>query len=567
MAPTAERPVIAQRGLQLRCRGWRQEGVLRMLENVLEVGERPAELVVYASIGKAARSWSAYHAIVDALLRLGDDETLLVQSGKAIGVLRTHPNAPVVVMACGNVVGRYATPAHFERHVAAGLTMWGGLTAGDWQYIGSQGVLQGVWEILGAVAREHLGGSIAGRLVVTAGLGGMGSAQPLAAKMHGANVIVAEVDEAKLQRRLAGGDLDAVTDDLGKALALVASATDPVAVGLAANAADMMVDLVTLEVTPAIVTDLTAAHDPLWGYVPSGMSVDEWRSGQLADPVGVSAAAQATMARQVEAMATLRERGAVVFENGNNLRAQAELGGYAGAFALDGFAERYLRPLFSRGIGPFRWVALSGDPADLAALDDLVLATITGRHEVATWIGLAREHVTIQGLPARTCWLGHGERSAFALAVNDAVADGRISAPVLFTRDHLDSAGMTHPHIGTEGMLDGSDAISDWPMLDAMVLCSAGADLVAIHAGGGGYSGFMQSAGVSIVADGTAAAAVRLEQGLDADTGLGVLRYADAGYAVAHDEIARAGIHAIDVAGPRTERIADPPTRMPAGPA
>jgi urocanate hydratase len=530
------RQVVAARGTALRCRGWRQEGLLRMLENVLEVGERPEDLVVYASLAKAARDWDAFDALVSALMRVRDDQTLVVQSGKPVGVFASHPLSPVVVMANANVVGHYATPEYFYALAERGLTMWGGLTAGDWQYIGSQGVLQGVYEVLSAVAREHFGGSLASRLVLTAGLGGMGSAQPVAIRMLGAVGLIVEVDRGKLERSASRGHLDATFTDLDSALVAINQAREGgrgMTVGLLGNAADVFAELETRRVTPDIVTDLTGAHDALYGYVPQGLSIEEWLSLREADPKEVMAMARQSMAVQVGAMLAFKSRGAVVFENGNNLRVQAADAGVRGAFTIDGFAERYIRPLFCRGIGPFRWVALSGDAADLATLDDLASTLFDERPEVRTWIALARTHVSVQGLPARSCWLGHGERSRFAVEVNRLVAAGKLSAPVLFTRDHFDSGGMTHPHIGTERMADGSEAISDWPLLDALLLCSTGADLVAIHAGGGGYSGYMQSAGVTIVADGTEAAATRLQLGLDADTGLGVLRYADAGYEIA----------------------------------
>ena len=532
----AIRQITAARGTQLRCLGWRQEGLLRMLENVLEVGERPEDLIVYASLAKAARDWEAFDALVRALKTLRDDQTLVVQSGRPVGVFPSHPLSPVVVMATSNVVGHYATPENFYALAERGLTMWGGLTAGDWQYIGSQGVLQGIYEVLSAIAREHFGGSIAGRLVLTAGLGGMGSAQPVAIRMLGAVGLVVEVDPAKLKRSLDRGDLAAVSSELDEALEACRAAQKDgrsVTIGLLGNAADVFADLATRGVTPDVVTDLTAAHDALFGYVPQGLSIEEWISLRTVDPTEVTAMARQSMAAEVQAMLTFKARGAIAVENGNNLRVQAATAGVGDAFAIDGFAERYVRPLFCRGIGPFRWVALSGERSDLSKLDDLAGTLFPERPEVRVWIELARSHAAVQGLPARSCWLGHGERSKFAAAVNVKVAAGELVAPVLFTRDHFDSGGMTAPHIGTEGMADGSDAISDWPLLDALLLCSTGADLVAIHAGGGGYSGYTQSAGVTIVADGTEAAATRLRHGLDADTGLGVLRYADAGYELA----------------------------------
>ncbi|HEV2033601.1 MAG TPA: urocanate hydratase [Candidatus Dormibacteraeota bacterium] len=539
------RRIVAARGTELRCRGWRQEGLLRMLENVLEVGERPEDLIVYASLAKAARDWPSFDRLVAALKMLGDGETLVVQSGKPIGVFPTHPLSPIVVMATSNVVGHYATPENFYELADRGLTMWGGLTAGDWQYIGSQGVLQGIYEVLSAVAREHFGGSLAGRLVLTAGLGGMGSAQPVAIGMLGAVGLVVEVDPTKLERSTKRGDLAESFADLDAALAACTQAranAKGVTFGLLGNAADVFSELANRNVTPDIVTDLTGAHDALYGYVPQGLGMDEWSALRKIDPTEVMAMARQSMAVEVKAMLAFKARGAITFENGNNLRVQATEAGVRDAFTIDGFAERYIRPLFCRGIGPFRWVALSGEESDLARLDDLAGGLFIERPEVKRWIDQARTHVVTQGLPARSCWLGHGERSRFATAVNAMVTTGELTAPVVFTRDHFDSGGMTHPHIGTEGMADGSDAISDWPLLDALLICSTGADLVAIHGGGGGYSGYMQSAGVTIVADGTEAAAERLSHGLDADTGLGVLRYADAGYEVAAHAARTAGL-------------------------
>jgi urocanate hydratase len=515
-----------------------------MLENVLEVGERPEDLIVYASLAKAARDWPSFDRLVAALKTLGDSETLVVQSGKPIGVFPTHPNSPIVVMATSNVVGHYATAENFYALADRGLTMWGGLTAGDWQYIGSQGVLQGVYEVLSAVAREHFEGSLAGRLVLTAGLGGMGSAQPVAIKMAGAVGLVVEVDPAKLERSAKRGDLEAFTD-LDAALAACDRAragAKGATIGLLGNAADIFAALADRNITPDVVTDLTGAHDALYGYVPQTLGIDEWNAMRKLDPIELTAMARQSMAVEVKAMLAFKSRGAIAFENGNNLRVQAAEAGVRDAFSIDGFAERYIRPLFCRGIGPFRWVTLSGDESDLAALDDLAGELFSERPEVKRWIDKARVSVKTQGLPARSCWLGHGERSRFATAVNAMVAAGELIAPVVFTRDHFDSGGMTHPHIGTEGMADGSGAISDWPLLDALLICSTGADLVAIHGGGGGYSGYMQSAGVTIVADGTEAAAERLSRGLDADTGLGVLRYADAGYDLAAQTARTAGL-------------------------
>lgn len=537
------RPVRAVRGTELRCRTWRAEALLRMLENVLEVGEKPAELIVYAALGKAARDWPSYRAIVQALKEIDVDQTLVLQSGRPVGVLQTHSAAPMVVSAVNNTVGKWATEENFYHRMSTGDTIWGGLTAAAWQYIGRQGVLQGTYELLNAVLTRHFADRPA-HWVLTSGLGGMGSAQPISARMLGLNCLVVEVDPDKHERLRQAGGLDYVTNDLAEALAIVTSADDTArSVGLLGNAATIFAEVAAGEVTPDIVTDQTAAHDARYGYLPEGMNLVQWHKLRDSEPEETERRARQSMAKQVLAMLALRERGAVVFENGNNLRVQAS-SALDGAdaehvFTISGFMEGYLRPLFCRGIGPFRWVAVSGDPADLAAIDDMAETMFPERPEVAEWIRLARIHVPEQGLPARSCWLGYGERSKLAVAVNEAVRDGRISAPVLFSRDHLDSAGMTHPRIGTEGMRDGSDGVTDWPLLDAMLLSAGGADLVAVHSGGGGYSGWMQSAGVSVVADGSPAAARRLQLTLDLDAGLGVLRHATAGYPEALEVVTR----------------------------
>lgn len=507
-----------------------------MLENVLEVGERPEDLVVYASLGKAARDWPSYDAIVAALLTLEEEQTLVLQSGRPVGVFQTTTEAPLVVSAVNNMVGSWQTPERFYQLLADGQTIWGGLTAAAWQYIGRQGVLQGVFELLRVVAREHFDGDPANRWLLTAGLGGMGSAQPLAARMAGFCSLTVEVDAAKVAKAQREGLLTTVASTLTEALDAVDRAradADPRSIALVGNAAEVYPELVDREVTPDVVTDLTAAHDLRFGYVPPGLTMRRWTQQRDADPAGVERLAREGIAREVRAMLAMQARGAVAFENGNNLRIEARSAGVDDAFAIRGFMQRYLRPLFCRGIGPFRWVALSGDPADIEAIDAVVPALVPDRPEVGRWLALARDNVIPQGLPARSCWLGHEERGRVAVAVNELVASGQVDAPVLFTRDHLDAAGMTHPGIGTEAMQDGSDGITDWPILDALLLCSAGADLVAVHAGGGGYTGLMHSAGVSIVADGSAAAAARLARGLNADTGLGVMRYAHAGYDIA----------------------------------
>jgi urocanate hydratase len=545
-----ERPITAARGPTLRCRGWRQEGLLRLLENVLEVGERPQDLVVYAAIGKAARDWPSYERIVAALTRLGDDETLVIQSGKPIGVFKTHPLGPIVVLANCNLVGRWATPEHFYDLERRGLIMWGGLTAGDWQYIGAQGVIQGTYEILAAVAREHFGGSLTGRFVLTGGLGGMGSAQPLAARMAGAVMLAVEADAERAAKRVDAGLCDALAEDLDEALARVDAARAggiPYSVALVGNTAEIYPELVRRGITPDVVTDQTSAHDARYGYVPAGLSPEQAAVLRESDPAALERRAIDSIAAQVRAMLTFKERGAVVFDNGNNIRAQATRGGVEGAMAIDIFTERYIRPLFCRGIGPFRWVALSGEPQDIHTIDDMVLEHFQDNQLVTNWIPLARRYVPFQGLPARIGWLGHGERTRLALLVNAAVCDGRLSGPVAFTRDHLDAASMAHPFIGTERMKDGSDAVADWPLLNAMLNCAALADLVAIHSGGGGYAGYMTSSGVTLVADGSAEADMRLRYTLDADTGLGVLRYADAGYDIARDAAREAGLDVLSL--------------------
>jgi urocanate hydratase len=531
-APRA--PIRAARGPELRCRGWRQETILRLLENTLELAERPDDLVVYAAHAKAARDWDSHGRIVRALESLADGETLVVQSGKPVGVFATGARSPAVVMANGNLVGRFATPERFYELERAGLLTWGGLTAGAWQYIGAQGVIQGTYETFAAVAREHFGGDLRGRWVVSAGLGGMGAAQPLAVSaMLGGAMLCAEVEVGKLERRRNDGFVDRVTADVDEAIGWIraaAAARIPLSVGVAANAVDLLEQLVSGGITPDVVTDLTAAHDLRYGYVPAGSSAAEAVTLRRERPERLEELGRAAVVRHVRAMLELRRRGAVVFDYGNNIRPQAAEAGCPAALELDVFTQRYLRPLFCRGIGPFRWICASGAAEDQAALDELCEETFEGVPRITDWIGLARRHVPIQGLPARIAWLGHGERTRFAAAVNAAVRDRRLRGPVAFTRDHMDSGAMTHPYIISEGMRDGSDAVADWPLLDALLVTASGADLVALHSGGGGYAGYSASAGVTVVADGTQAAGERLEGALGADTALGVLRHADAGY-------------------------------------
>jgi len=530
--------ITAARGNQLRCRSWRQEAILRLLENNLENAENQQDLVVYAAFAKAARNWEAYEKIVNVLLDLRDDQTLVVQSGKPIGIFQTHKFAPAVLMATGNIVGRWATPENFYDLAARGLTIWGGLTAAAWQYIGSQGVIQGTYEILAAVAREHFNGSLAGKFVLSAGMGGMGGAQPLAGTMAGAAILVVEVDPERIHKRIKAGFCQHITYLLDDALDIIKRHQESklaVSVALVGNAAEVYPELVRRGITPDVVTDQTSAHDTLHGYVPTGIPLEDLSRFRQNNAGAVQELARASIAREVSAMLTFKERGAVVFDNGNNIRSQADEHGLQNAFSIDIFTERYLRPLFCRGIGPFRWIALTGNPEDMSKIDELVLDLFPENQQAVNWIKLARKHIKFEGLPARICWLGHGERTKLALAVNRAVADGQISGPIAFTRDHLDGAAMTHPKIGTEAMLDGSDAIADWPLLNAMLNVASMADLVAIHSGGGGYTGYMTSAGATIIANGSTEAEIRLSTALTADTALGVLRFADAGYKAAKD--------------------------------
>jgi urocanate hydratase len=521
-------------GRPSRCTGWRQEAILRLLENNLAIAERPEDLVVYAAHAKAARDHESLAAIVSALTRMRDGQTLVVQSGKPIAVLPTGPRSPAVLLANGNLVGRWATPEVFYELERRNLLMWGGLTAGCWQYIGSQGVLQGTYETFAQVAREHFAGSLRGRLVVSAGLGGMGAAQPVAiARMLGGVCLIAEVDAEKARRRYEAGIVDVVSARVDEALDAALTAREnqqELAVAVTVNGAELLEALLTRDLTPDVVTDLTSAHDLRHGYLPAGIGPEEAQALRAGDPGKLEAMASATLVRHARAMLALRDRGAVTFDYGNNIRPHAAAGGLPEALTIDIFTARYLRPLFCRGIGPFRWICLSGEDSDLELIDDMCAELFSEVERITTWIALARAHVTRQGLPARIAWLGHGERTRLGLAVNQAVADGRLRAPVAFTRDHMDGGAMTHPNIITEGMADGSDAISDWPLLNALLCTAAGADLVALHAGGGGYAGYSQSAGMTVVATGTDDGAQRLQAALNVDTGLGVLRHADAGY-------------------------------------
>jgi len=530
--------VRAPRGTTLSCKGWQQEAALRMLMNNLDpdVAERPDDLVVYGGTGKAARDWASFDAIVATLRRLDHDETLLVQSGKPVGVFRTHPGAPRVLIANANLVGRWATWDVFRELERQGLTMYGQMTAGSWIYIGSQGILQGTYETFGAVARQHFGGTLAGRVVLTAGLGGMGGAQPLAATMHGAAFLGIEVDPARIAKRVATGYCDRQTASLDAALAWIAEAKasrTALSVGLVGNAAVVLPELVRRGVVPDVLTDQTSAHDTLNGYVPAGLSLEAAAELRRADPKQYVRQATASIVEHVRAMLALRARGAVTFDYGNNLRTVAHDAGLADAFAFPGFVPAYVRPLFCEGKGPFRWVALSGDPKDLARTDELVLELFPEDEHLVRWITLAREKVQFQGLPARICWLGQGARARFGVALNDLVATGEISAPIVIGRDHLDTGSVASPFRETEAMRDGSDAIADWPILNAMLNVASGASWVSFHHGGGVGIGNSLHAGQVIVADGTPEMRVRLERVLTNDPGIGVARHADAGYDIA----------------------------------
>ncbi len=540
-------------GGQIRCKGWRQEGLLRLLENVLAVGEDPDQLVVYAALGRAARDWPSHDKIVETLKTMDEDQTLIVQSGKPIGLVRTHKAAPIVIMANCNMVGHWATAENFYALQEKNLICWGGLTAGDWQYIGSQGVIQGTYEIFMRIAERHFGGELAGRFVLTAGLGGMGGAQPLAGTMAGAAILCVDVDPERIRKRVEVGYLQREAASLDEALDLILAAKADrraLSVGVCANAANVYPEILARDIVPDVVTDQTSAHDLVYGYVPATRTLAETRALRRSDPKTLMAESRASIVRHVEAMVALQEKGAVVFDNGNLIRTQAKEGGFTRAFDIPIFTEAFLRPLFARAIGPFRWIALSNDSSDIARIDDLLLGMFPENRIVTNWVKLARAHVPFQGLPARIAWLGHGERTELALAVNAMVARHELAGPVAFTRDHLDAGAMAHPNIMTENMRDGSDAIADWPLLDAMMLCASQADLVAVHSGGGGYSGYMTSAGVTLIADGTPEAEQRLRLSLTNDTALGVMRYADAGYAEARDEVAARHIAHFDLSKP-----------------
>jgi len=543
---SSPRVVRAPRGAQLTCRSWQTEAVFRMLQNNLdpEVAEKPDDLVVYGGRGKAARSWEALDAILDTLKTLGDDETLLVQSGKPGGVFRTHTDAPRVLIANSNLVPHWATWAHFDELAAKGLMMYGQMTAGSWIYIGTQGILQGTYETLAALAKQRGWDSLKGKFVLTAGLGGMGGAQPLAITMNEGVGLIVEVDPERARRRQEIGYVDVVVDTLEEAMTLVEEARSagiPKSIGLVANAADIYPELVLRGVIPDIVTDQTPAHDVLY-YVPRGLSVAEADALRKADPDEYSRRSMESMAAHVRAMLDFQKRGAEVFDYGNNIRQRAFDWGVGEAFDFPGFVPAYIRPLFCEGKGPFRWVALSGDPEDIYRTDEAVLELFPEDEHLARWIKMAREKVPFQGLPARICWLGYGERAKAGLKFNELVAKGIVKAPIVIGRDHLDAGSVASPRRETEGMRDGTDAVSDWPILNALINAVGGATWVSFHHGGGVGMGFSQHAGMVIVADGTPEAARRLERVLTTDPGMGVVRHVDAGYPEAAAAAKRGGI-------------------------
>jgi urocanate hydratase len=533
-APTYT-PVRAPRGTTLSCKGWQQEAAMRMLMNNLdeEVGERPRDLVVYGGTGKAARNWDCYHAIVRSLKALENDETLLVQSGKPVGVFKTHESSPRVLIANSNLVGHWSNWEKFNELERAGLMMYGQMTAGSWIYIGSQGIVQGTFETFSAAAEKHFGGDLAGKLIVSGGMGGMGGAQPLAATMTGAAFLGIDVDPERIKKRLKTGYCDFMVTTLDEALRILKNAVrkkENVSVGLVGNCADVIPELANRGVVPDILTDQTSAHDPLNGYVPNGMTLDEALDLRKRDPKAYEERSLNAIARHVEGMLRLQKMGSVTFDYGNNIRTFAFQQGVKNAYDFPGFVPAYIRPLFCEGRGPFRWVALSGEASDIHVTDDLVLELFPDNRILRRWIDLARKRIKFQGLPARICWLGYGERAQFGLAINDLVKKGKIKAPIVMGRDHLDCGSVASPFRETERMKDGSDAVADWPLLNALLNTAAGASWVSFHNGGGVGIGYSLHAGQVTVADGTEAMAKRIERVLTTDPGTGIIRHVDAGY-------------------------------------
>ena len=547
MLEAAAEVVRAPRGTKLNTKGWQQEAALRMLMNNLdpEVAERPDDLVVYGGTGRAARNWECFHAIVRALKSLENDETLLVQSGKPVGILRTHEAAPRVLIANSNLVGKWSNWEHFHELERKGLMMYGQMTAGSWIYIGSQGIVQGTYETFAEAGRRHFG-SLDGKFVVSGGMGGMGGAQPMAATMNGARFLGIDVDPERIQKRIASGYCDHIAWTLDEALAVLDAAKlngNAVSIGLVGNAADVLAEMIRRNIVPDVLTDQTSAHDPLNGYVPNRMSLEEALELRQRDPEEYTRCSMQTMGEHVKAMLELKRRGAVTFDYGNNLRTQAKLVGVEDAYDIPGFVPEYIRPLFCEGKGPFRWVALSGDPEDIYRTDRLALELFPEDAGLRRWIELARKKIHFQGLPARICWLGYGQRAKLGVAMNELVRSGEISAPIVIGRDHLDAGSVASPYRETEGMLDGSDAVADWPLLNALVNTAAGASWVSIHNGGGVGIGYSHHAGMVVVADGSELAAQRLQRVLTTDPGMGVLRHVDAGYKQAIDFAKEKSLH------------------------
>jgi urocanate hydratase len=540
------RSIRARTGPEILAKSWTTEAAVRMLQNNLDpaVAEAPEELVVYGGIGRAARDWESYDRIVETLERLEEDETLLVQSGKPVGVFRTHPDAPRVLIANSNLVPKWADWANFHELDRKGLIMYGQMTAGSWIYIGTQGIVQGTYETFVEMGRQHYGGDLSGKWILTAGLGGMGGAQPLAAVMAGAHCLAIECQESRIEKRLETRYLDRRAASIDEALEIIRTAAEPISVGLLGNAAEILPEMLRRGIRPDAVTDQTSAHDPVNGYLPAGWTVEEWIDKRERDPAAVEAAARASMAVHVEAMLAFRSQGIPTFDYGNNIRQVARDEGVEHAFDFPGFVPAYVRPLFCRGIGPFRWAALSGDPEDIYKTDAKVKELIPDDPHLHRWLDMARERIAFQGLPARICWVGLGQRHRLGLAFNEMVASGELKAPVVIGRDHLDSGSVASPNRETEAMKDGSDAISDWPLLNALLNTASGATWVSLHHGGGVGMGYSQHAGMVIVADGTAEAARRLERVLWNDPGTGVMRHADAGY---EDAIACAGEQGLDL--------------------
>jgi urocanate hydratase len=544
---TGKRTVTAPRGTERSCKGWTQEAALRMLMNNLdpEVAEQPDDLIVYGGTGKAARSWEAYDAIVGTLRQLEDDETLLVQSGKPVGVFQTHRHAPRVLIANANLVGKWATWEHFHELERRGLMMYGQMTAGSWIYIGTQGILQGTYETFGAMAAKHFGGSLEGRWVLTGGMGGMGGAQPLSATMNGGAILCVEVDPARIQRRLDTRYCDRMTEDLDEALAWIEEATgegSPLSVGLVGNCAEVLPEMVARGVVPDIVTDQTSAHDPLNGYVPAGLTLKEAAALRTSDAEGYIRRSMASIRTHCEAIVALQDAGAVAVDYGNNLRGYAKDAGFENAFAYPGFVPAYIRDLFCEGKGPFRWAALSGDAADIHRTDEMILEMFPEDEHLCRWIRMAHDQVAFQGLPSRICWLGQGARARFGVAINDHVASGEITAPIVIGRDHLDTGSVASPFRETEGMKDGTDAVADWPILNALLNTASGASWVSFHHGGGVGIGNSLHAGQVLVADGSPEMRERIERVLTNDPGIGVARHVDAGYEIAVETAEREGI-------------------------